>query len=70
MNIHWERKYSPLLRNITILALSHYWSKDQISMHTLKDAVRDGLRDVKKKAIDDGCEFQVLVQQQWQWQKS
>lgn len=50
MNIHWERKYSPLLRNITILALSHYWSKDQISMHTLKDAVRDGLRDVKKKS--------------------
>lgn len=38
--VHWEKRRSPVLRNITILALSHYWSKDQISMHLLKSKMQ------------------------------
>ena len=54
MNIHWERRSSPLLRNVTILTvILLIKGPNKHTLTQIKEAIRDGLRAVKN-AIDDG----------------
>ncbi|KAB0374917.1 hypothetical protein FD755_013409 [Muntiacus reevesi] len=55
MNIHWEKRSSPLLRNVTILAVTLLIKgPNKHTLTQIKDAIRGGLRAVKN-VIDDGC---------------
>ncbi|KAB0345096.1 hypothetical protein FD754_022022 [Muntiacus muntjak] len=55
MNIHWEKRSSPLLRNVTILAVTLLIKgPNKHTLTQIKDAIRGGFRAVKN-VIDDGC---------------